>query len=79
MKLGALQSINADLAPPFYRVGSGAARTLSVASAATSLPIEPGLITLSHSVSGDLGAGAAVRRSGAQRDGESAPSARNLA
>ncbi|MGO4872867.1 MAG: SIMPL domain-containing protein [Roseiarcus sp.] len=52
MKLGALQSINADLAPPFYRVGSGAARTLSVASAATSLPVEPGLITLSQSVSG---------------------------
>jgi uncharacterized protein YggE len=50
MKLGALQAINADFAPPFYRVGSGAAHTLNMAQAATPLPVEPGLITLSESV-----------------------------
>jgi len=50
MKLGALQGIDADLAPPLYRVGSGAARTLNMAPAAAPLPIEPGLITLSDSV-----------------------------
>ncbi len=50
MKLGALQGIDADLAPPLYRVGSGAARTLNMAPAAAPLPVEPGLITLSDSV-----------------------------
>lgn len=50
MRLGPLQSINAELAQPLYRVGSGAARNFSVASAATPLPVEPGLITLSESV-----------------------------
>ena len=50
MKLGPLLAINADLAPPFYRVGSGAVRTLNLAPSATPLPVEPGLITLSESV-----------------------------
>ncbi len=50
MKLGPLLAINADLAPPLYRVGSGAARTLNMAPAATTLPVEPGLITLSEGV-----------------------------
>ena len=50
MKLGPLLAINADLAAPIYRVGSGAARTLAAAPAATPLPIEPGFITLSESV-----------------------------
>jgi uncharacterized protein YggE len=50
MKLGALQAIDADLAPLLYRVGSGAARGLNAAPAATPLPVEPGLITLSQSV-----------------------------
>ena len=50
MKLGPLQAIDADLAPPLYRVGSGAARTLNWPPSATPLPIEPGLITLSESV-----------------------------
>jgi len=50
MKLGPLQAINADVAQPMFRVGSGAARSLSMAPAATPLPVEPGLITLSESV-----------------------------
>jgi hypothetical protein len=50
MKLGPLQSINAELAQPLYRVGSGAPRSFSLASAATPLPVEPGLITVSESV-----------------------------
>jgi uncharacterized protein YggE len=50
MKLGALQAIDGDLAPPPFRVGSGAARPLGMAAAATPLPVEPGLITLSQSV-----------------------------
>jgi hypothetical protein len=51
MKLGPLVAINAELAPPLYRVGSGAARTLNMAPTAPPLPVEPGLITLSESVS----------------------------
>ncbi|MGD1038366.1 MAG: SIMPL domain-containing protein [Roseiarcus sp.] len=50
MKLGPLLAINADLAPPIYRVGSGAARSLNMAPAPTPLPVEPGFITLSQSV-----------------------------
>jgi hypothetical protein len=50
MKLGPLQAINADVAQPMFRVGSGAARSLSMAPAATPMPVEPGLITLSESV-----------------------------
>lgn len=50
MKLGPLQAINADFAQPLYRIGSGAARSLSMAPAATPLPVEPGLVTLSESV-----------------------------
>jgi uncharacterized protein YggE len=50
MKLGPLQAINADLAQPIYRVGSGAARTLAMAAAPAPVAVEPGLISLSESV-----------------------------
>ncbi len=50
MKLGPLQAINAEFAQPMFRAGSGAARSFSTASAAAPLPVEPGFITLSESV-----------------------------
>lgn len=50
MKLGPLQSISADATQPFFRVGSAAPRNLGMAAAATPMPVEPGLITISESV-----------------------------
>jgi uncharacterized protein YggE len=50
MKLGPLQAINAEFAQPTFRAGSGPASSLSTASAVAPLPVEPGVITLSESV-----------------------------
>ncbi len=51
MKLGALQSIHADAAQPAFRPLMQAARAVGAPGASISPPIEPGLITLSETVS----------------------------
>ena len=51
MKLGPLQSIRADTAQPVYRPLMEAAHSFKAAGAPTPPPIEPGLITLSETVS----------------------------
>lgn len=51
MKLGPLQSIRADAAQPTFRPLMQAARAVAAPGASTPPPIEPGLITLSETVS----------------------------
>jgi uncharacterized protein len=51
MKLGALQAISADAAQPVFRMNAAAPRALAMSAGAAPMPIEPGLITLSESVS----------------------------
>jgi hypothetical protein len=51
MKLGALQSIRADATPPAFRPIMEAARAVGAPGASVSPPIEPGLITLTETVS----------------------------
>jgi uncharacterized protein YggE len=51
MRLGPLQSIRADAAQPVYRPLADAARSFKAAGAPTPPPIEPGLITLTETVS----------------------------
>jgi uncharacterized protein YggE len=51
MKLGPLQSIHADTAQPTFRPLMEAARSVAAPGASTPPPIEPGLITLTETVS----------------------------
>ena len=51
MKLGSLRSIQADAAQPVYRPLAEAARSFKSAGAPVPPPLEPGLITLSETVS----------------------------
>ena len=51
MKLGPLQAIRADAAQPVLRPLMEAARAVAVGGAPTPTPIEPGLITLTETVS----------------------------
>lgn len=50
MKLGALQTISAEAGQPYRNAALSAPRALSMTAAPTPMPIEPGLITLSQSV-----------------------------
>ena len=51
MKLGPLQAIRADTALPVFRPLMEAARAVGAAGASIPPPIEPGLITLTETVS----------------------------
>jgi len=51
MKLGALQAISADAAQPVFRMNAAAPKALAMSAGAAPMPIEPGLISLSESVS----------------------------
>jgi len=55
MKLGPLRSIHADAAQPVYRPLMEAAHSFKAAGAPSPPPIEPGLITLSETVSATWG------------------------
>ena len=50
MKLGALQTINAEAGQSFRSMNMPAPRALAMAPAASPMPVEPGLVTLSESV-----------------------------
>jgi hypothetical protein len=50
MKLGPLLSISAEAGQPYRVAGLSAPRTLAMAPAASPMPVEPGLVTLSQSV-----------------------------